>query len=117
MISVTLSEDVVRLGEDVRGTASWAGQSRQPKAATATLRWYTEGRGNQDREEVATVEQQLDGPSAGLSTFAFSLRMPVDAPVTYDGMMIRLRWEVNVELDIPWGRNEHEQAELWVLPR
>lgn len=117
MISVVLEEDVVRLGDEVRGTASWAGQSRPPKAATATLRWYTEGRGNQDRDEVATSEQRLDGPSAGLSSMSFSFQVPPDAPVNYDGMMIRLRWEVNVELDVPWGRNEHQQAELWVLPR
>ncbi len=117
MISITLAEDVVRLGDEVRGTASWAGQPRDPKAVTATLRWYTEGRGNQDRDEVATVEQRLDGPSAGLDSSTFHLSVPTDAPVTYDGMMIRLRWEVNVELDIPWGRNEEEQAEVWVLPR
>lgn len=117
MISIVLDEDVVRVGDEVRGTASWAGQARPPKSATASLRWYTEGRGNQDRDEVATSEQRLDGPSAGMNSMSFRFRVPLDAPVNYDGLMIRLRWEVNVELDVPWGRNEDEQAELWVLPR
>ena len=117
MISIMLDEDVVRIGDAVKGSVSWTDDPRPPKAVSATLRWYTEGRGDQDRDEVDTVEQILDGPAAGMRTLVFSLRVPDDAPVNYDGMMIRVRWEVNVELDIPWGRNQDEQAEVWVLPQ
>lgn len=117
MIDIELSEDVVRVGEAVQGVVTWPGVEKQPKQVTATLRWYTEGRGNQDRAEVDTVTQRLEGPTAGLSSLTFSLTVPSDGPVNYDGMMIRLRWEVNVELDIPWGRDVDAQAEVWVLPR
>ena len=117
MISIALEEEVVRLGEEVRGTASWTIETKQPKAVTVALRWYTEGRGDQDKDIAESIEQDLSGPAAGVTSVPFRLRVPDDAPVNYDGMMIRLRWEVNVELDIPWGRNRHEQAEVWVMPK
>ena len=117
MISINLDEEVVRIGDQVSGTASWTVDSKDPKAVTATLRWYTEGRGDQDRDEVDSVTQKLDGPAAGLRSLVFSLRVPDDAPVNYDGMLIRIRWEVNIELDIPWGRDHDHQSEVWVLPR
>lgn len=117
MIAISLDEEVVRLGETLRGRVDWSGQTREPKGVAVVLRWYTEGRGNQDRSEVAKAHQELEGPSAGLSSLAFSFDIPTDVPVNYDGMMIRLRWEVHVELDLPWGRNEEAGAEVWVLPR
>lgn len=116
MITISLDRDIARSGEEVSGHAAWSSDGRPPKAVTIALRWYTEGRGNQDRAVAAEMEVDLEGPAAGLTSTAFRLRTPKDGPLSYDGMMIRVRWEVAVELSIPWGKDETETAELWVLP-
>lgn len=114
MIAVTLSADSLALGDVVHGTASWSAE-KPPKKVTAVLRWYTEGRGDTDEEDVAEAELTLGDSAFGLTTsFSFTLTIPEDSPPSYDGAILRILWSVDVRLDIPWGRDDKASAPLTV---
>ena len=117
MIEIRFKRDEVRLGEDVAGTVTWIPEKdKPPKEIKAVLRWRTEGRGDTDIEEAATAIFHVATPMVGKpETMNFNLRLPELGPVTYDGDLLRLIWEVHVRVDLPWAIDEKYAAPIRVL--
>ncbi|CAN5232497.1 hypothetical protein BH23ACT9_BH23ACT9_12690 [soil metagenome] len=44
------------------------------------------------------------------------LQIPSAGPASYDGQMIRVRWEVRGTLELKWKRNPSATAHLLVVP-
>ena len=66
------------------------------------IAWFTEGRGTRDYKTV--VSQSIE-PERLLKfrqrPFEFQLVVPYDAPLTYNGHLFRLIWEVKVQIVFP----------------
>ena len=86
-MSIELETSVVECGDEVSGTASWAGGP-----ATVSLRWATSGHGTVDAQTVATAE--LAG-GAG----AFDLAVPHAGPMTFEGALTGVHWEAVLDAD------------------
>lgn len=98
MIYITVDDSVVELGKSVSGQISWQSNKSLQKPPTVKVLWHVEGRGNKKKQTVAM--QELGKLSTG-SVISFCLDLPGTAPVSFDGKLFRVIWEVLVE--IPGG--------------
>lgn len=121
MIDVHLSSTAIAAGETLSGTLTWnAPNAKVPKKATISIGWVTEGRGTRDRrtvQEVALDPNQL-ASSQGVP-IPFSLQIPPEGPITYNGSLIRIIWEMKVLIDLPglFARDDKQSWQVEVLPR
>lgn len=117
MIQLDLRTPEAETGGTVAGTVSWSAEGRAPEAIEVALRYRTEGRGTEDSRRVAEQRHELDAAGFGsLPTISFRLDVPPEGPVSYDGDLIRVIWEVTARLDIPWARDEKHEVAVWVGP-
>ena len=78
-------------GEPVSGQATWE-LDAPPRELEVRLFWYTEGRGDQDQEVVASEAV----PSPGASGWVrFDFRLP-EGPYSFSGQLISLTWAVEL---------------------
>lgn len=98
MIDITVDNSVVELGKSVSGQISWQSNKSSQKPLTVKVIWHVEGRGNKKKQTVAMSE--LGKLSSG-NVIPFCLDLPNTAPVSFDGKLFRVIWEVLVE--IPGG--------------
>lgn len=97
-------------GGTVTGTVTWSG-NRGNKPVAVVLRYRTEGRGDTDSAVLARVD--LGALETGQSRFR--LDVPLIGPVTYNGHLVRLLWQVAVQ--IPAGRGGLVGQDVTVAPR
>lgn len=106
-LRVAMDNDRTTVGDSFRGRASV--RSLDPGAATdqdieqlrglkVALRFFTEGRGDTDAHTVSAIE--LPAFDYRTADQAFEIVVPPHSPISYDGRLIRVRWEVEVSLDI-----------------
>ena len=73
-------------------------------------RWRIEGKGRRKEEVV--------DKASGTHDVAFNFEIPLHGPLSYDGQLFRIVWEVVASADIPfalWG--EEEKKVFTVLAR
>jgi hypothetical protein len=99
-------------GDYVSGTASWDGP-KTPRSVRVTLQYRTEGRGNTDKADVTEV--QLHADNQGYQQF--QLKVPSQGPVSFDGNLISLIWEVELRLDLKGRRDPTESERLEIMPK
>lgn len=84
------------------------------RAVRIRLGSYTEGRGDVDSDEHAVVELPVD--EHGMASGQIQLDVPIDAPISYDGSLIRVRWFIEARTDIALTRDQKSSAEVLVVP-
>src|SRR5438105_294430 len=99
MIRLELSQESVHNGERVTGHATWSG-GKEPRTFQVICRWRIEGKGRKREEVVDTA--------GGGSQIAFDFAIPGSGPLSYDGKLFRIVWEIVARADIPWAPNEEE---------
>jgi len=101
-LTVTTDDHVTSFtpGSTVSGVLSWELQ-RGPEALELRLFWYTEGKGTQDVEVVAT--HRIEGP-ASTGSESFSLVLP-DSPYSFSGKLITLAWALEL-VALPEGSSQ-----------
>ena len=99
-MTIRLDASTAECGGSVAGSAVWDGGG----AAEVALRWSTSGHGAVDSASVAT--QALSGGDA-----TFSLAVPADGPMSFEGSLVSVRWEVVLRVG-----ESSESAEVTVLP-
>ena len=109
MIRVALSEQKVRNGEHVKGSVTFEG-TKTPRAIEVVCRWRIEGRGRSREEVVGRAESQA-------MTVPFDFEIPKEGPLTYDGKLLRVIWEVAANADLPMARDESDVATFTVVAR
>jgi hypothetical protein len=78
--------------------------------------WHTEGRGNRDYERVATEDVFQGTLRARMpASFPFRLQLP-SSPWSYEGHLLRIVWEVEVDVDIPWAINLRHREPFILAP-
>ncbi|NJN74045.1 MAG: hypothetical protein HC799_15150 [Limnothrix sp. RL_2_0] len=104
MIDIQLDDQQFCWGDTLSGQFIWQSDNpdKIPKSADVLMNWFTEGRGTGDRQ---TVEKQPLSPQKLLDfqtrPFPFSFTIPREVPMTYDGYLFRLMWELEVKIVFP----------------
>jgi len=113
MISIELKQTQVSPGQILRGDCYWQTNSdKEFQPATLKIGWRTEGRGNVDKDQFS---QKIK--LASLVSVPFDYEIPLNGPLSYDGQLIRIIWEVAVEIDQFWFGGEKEEKVFRVVSR
>lgn len=99
-MTIRLDATTSECGGSVVGTAAWDGGG----AAEVSLGWSTSGDGAVDSAVVDTAS--LTGGEA-----TFSLAVPAEGPMSFEGSLVAVRWEVVLR-----AGETTEIAEVAVLP-
>lgn len=69
--------------------------------------------------ELIEVDPPLarDGAIAVPLKVPFEFEIPDDGPVSYDGRYVKVTWEIEVRLDVPWALDPKQVAVFRVVPR
>jgi hypothetical protein len=119
VITITLDRNVLTAGETVAGTATWQpDRPVNPRAIVISAAWRTEGRGDTSRGHAGEVRFPV-GPEGfpPLVTLPFQFVLPPDGPISYDGKIIRILWELVVRIDLPMAVDETYAVPFQVLAR
>ena len=109
---IELERPWAECGDWVSGTASWDGP-KTPRSVRVTLGYETEGRGNTDRGEATSLELHAD--SQGYQQF--KLKVPERGPISFDGNLLSVFWEVELRLDLRGRFDPKESVRVEILPR
>lgn len=103
--------DVTRSPTDGQQNKSGRGEIR---AVRLSLRWYTSGRGDTDSKTVHEVE--LDVDQYGMAKGRVEMPVPAKAPISYDGDLMRVRWEIVAQTDLAMKIDQKSTADVLVVP-
>jgi hypothetical protein len=78
------------------------------------LRYWTEGRGTKDSATVSVLNYPAE-QGVQLST-RFTLPVPSQAPISYDGRTIRVRWQLRAVADRSWKSDHIATTDVVVAP-
>ena len=114
MIRIQLKQTQVSPGQMLRGDCYWQTNSDKDfQPATLKIGWRTEGRGNVDKDQFS---QKIK--LASLISVPFDYEIPLNGPLSYDGQLIRIIWEVSVEFKQGiLGQKEQDKAIIRVVSR
>lgn len=119
-IAVELDQVVAECGGYFTGRVSrqpdadGVSSTSRARAVRMVLRYRTEGRGDTNRREVSNLEFPLQ-PHGGLDT-RFSLAVPASGPISYDGRMIRILYEIEARVDVKLARDPKIERPVLVVP-
>jgi hypothetical protein len=115
MIRIVLSEQKVRNGEHLRGNVTWRAEgSKTPRKLDVVCRWRIEGKGKSRQEVVGSAGSENPMPEMVIS---FDFEIPIHGPLSYDGKLLRIIWEVFANADLPMARDENDVAAFTVVAR
>ena len=114
MIRLELEQDAVVNGDHLRGHAEWTSDGKQPRKFEVICRWRVEGKGRK-YEEV--VDLELDVSPGAHATLQFDFKIPMAGPLTYDGKLFRIVWEIVARADLPMAFDEEQTKVFTVRPR
>jgi hypothetical protein len=90
-----------RPGEVLAGTYRVTGDA-PPEAVELSVLWYTEGKGSEDLG-VYHFRRWEAGPEDAPPEGRFEVALP-PAPLSYDGVIVKMRWCVRVRAFLAGGR-------------
>jgi len=103
-----------RAGETVRGVVTLGGVDERVRGVDVKLRWSTSGKGNTDQQDVRTLRLPV-AALGGRARTTFELPLP-SGPVSYQGPIIQVAWQVLVSVDVAWARDPSRELPIEVLP-
>lgn len=116
MIRVSLASTEVQTGESITGEAVWNSEGeKKPRRLEVVCRWRIEGK-VKNEEEVGSAEE-LEIGSRSQAAVRFEFQIPLHGPLTYDGKLFRVVWEVIARADIAFARDEVDTKVFTVKPR
>lgn len=116
MIRVKLEKEEVLNGEPLRGQAEWTSEGKEPRKIEVTCRWRIEGKGRR-AEELVDLEIEANMAARQQITIPFEFVIPVLGPLTYDGKLFRVVWEIVANADMPFALDERDIKSFIVRPR
>jgi len=120
-MEIYLDEFVVEVGESLTGRivrhpdSDGITTTSKVREIRLSLKYETSGRGTTDSSAVSTQNFACD--SHGGVNGSFSLSVPGAGPISYDGNLIRVRWQVEARLDVKMARDPKLLADVLVVPR
>lgn len=90
-------------GEVITGVLTYtAGKPTKVKGVTVFAEWSTQGKGDTDRDKTEPVVLLGEHEMLGSGELPFELTLPL-APVSYNGTLIKINWEVCARFNRPWA--------------
>ncbi len=119
---ITLANHAAEIGGVFQGQVLRAGElddlvdsaKSRIRGVRLQLHYRTEGRGTPFTEISDEGEYKAD--EFGRINTTFELRVPRDGPISYDGSLIRVIWEIEVRVDIKRGFDTKDEIPVLVLP-
>jgi len=116
MIRIQMPSEQVEVGSSLKGQVTWTPEKEsKPRGLRVTLGWRTEGRGNK-KEGTCDETERTDIAPGSTVTLPFEFHVPIEGPVSYDGKLMKIIWEIMVRADLPFARDEIEKKEIRVVP-
>lgn len=117
MVRIELDRKELRTDERLRGSAVWqSGGGKNPRKIEVQWRWRVVKPG-QDRVEVVDNTVIMEVGDRSQVTVPFDFEIPAEGPLSYSGTLFSIVWEVFVNADLPWARDESETAIVKVSPK
>jgi len=117
MIKVELSKTELRAGEKLTGRAVWNAEgTKTPRKILVELRKVISGKGMK-LEEVIDSAEENDLVSKSQVTVPFEFEIPDLGPLTYEGKLFNISWNITARVDLLFAVDEVESARLTVLPQ
>jgi hypothetical protein len=110
MIRIELVQERVRNGERVSGRAVWSSGGDPAQTVEVVCGWRIEGKVKRRETIIGRVEADAGGHTEVVLPFEFEI--PLTGPLSYDGKLFRITWEV----DAGAGRDT-EAKPFTVAPR
>jgi len=119
MLKFRVDRSQLTLGETVRGQGTWTAEKDvSPRSVTLRVGWRTAGRGTPQTGFFFEKRVEPGPVRAGQTVdIDFECRLPDQAPVSYEGKLIRVLWEVSIQVDLPWAFDENGAELIHVGPR
>lgn len=114
MLHVTLRNSLVELGKPLTGQVSWQSSQSSPQPVTIKLGWHTEGRGSKQKQTIVTLDL---GQLSARDVRSFECELPREAPVSFDGKLFRVIWEVRAEVRAGILGSKKQTIPIRVIPR
>jgi hypothetical protein len=93
MFHLQINDPILCLGDTLVGNCQWLPDGKDgKKTAHLLVGWRTEGRGDIDQQTFYETDLEPQTPTR------FSVQIPLNAPPSYDGELLRIIWEVAVGL-------------------
>lgn len=86
----------------------------QVRAVRIALIMETEGRGTTNTERYGETTLPVD--EYGMAQGTVHLTVPNDAPISYDGSLLRIGYRIEARTDVKLGRDQVSSAEVLVVP-
>lgn len=115
MIRIELKQTELRAGETLTGRVVWnADGGKQPRKIDVAVRWIMSGKG--ERREIAVHQaSEADVASKAQIVMPLSVEIPF-GPLTYEGKLFKIAWEVQARADLPFAIDQTESAPFTVRP-
>ncbi len=119
LIDVRLETPRVEVGGEVKGQVYFLDENSKLdrcKQVQIECRAHIHGSGN---TEHVTVGDKLvrDGPIEVPLRVPFSFRIPARGPVSFQGRYVKIDWEIEVRLDVPWAVDPKMTVCFDVVPK
>lgn len=114
MIRIELTQEEIRNGEELRGTMHWNSDGKAPRKLEVLCRWRVVGKGRK-HEEI--IDLEIDVAPQTQVTIPFTFEIPHDGPLSYDGKLFRIVWEIVGRADLPMARDQEEVKPFVVRAR
>jgi hypothetical protein len=102
-------------GDTIAGTVHVAADERdRVRKLTVSLRWKTIGKGDTDTGDGPSEQLLGDHEFFGNSEHRFALTAP-SAPLSYNGKLIKVQWQVKVRLDRPFAFDVNEETDIRIV--
>ncbi len=113
MINFYFNEDSFQVGSTLTGSCLWTpDKPSNQKLLRLTIGWRTEGRGDVEQQTLYHTEIR---PSERTH---FKCNIPFSAPVSYDGQLLRIIWEIAVtRIKFLGLRHVIQSQEIRVIPQ
>lgn len=87
------------------------------KNVHARLLWHTEGRGTPYEEKIGEIPLYQGVLKTGMPhSYEFSFDLPRD-PWSYEGHYVSIVWLVQIDIDVPWGKDILENKTFLLRPQ
>jgi hypothetical protein len=114
MLQISLDNSIMELGQPITGQVSWQSGKSSSQPLKIKVGWRREGRGSKQQQTVTTLE--LGQLFSGCAV-PFRCDLPYKAPISFDGKLFRVIWEVSAEAQTGiWG-GETQTVPIQVIPR
>jgi hypothetical protein len=106
--------DSVRYGEELAGQAVWNSDGgKEPRRVLVECRWRLEGKGVKNEH---AVDEAVNLDVAGKSQVTVPFQFTIYGPLSYEGKLFRIVWELVARADLPWAIDEVETKVVLVQP-